>query len=123
MISLNNITKLIERKEKYIERMIGEGADQRRIDAVKSEIAIIREFISEALTAVDEMRDAIVSQGEYLERIEETKICAEAVCLLHGIIDYPCYVVKGSKYLINELKHQQREGYLYIPEQLKKLYA
>lgn len=117
---LQLIQKLLERKKAYLQRVENEKAKQ----AIKAEINIIERFITAAtVEASNRNHDFKALNTELTKKVnqlENTKRCLELVCIMHGIIDYPLFVARGEKLLLNEIKFDMQENCRRVPTEIKK---
>ncbi len=60
------------------------------------------------------------NSAEY-HRLLDIQEGLEAVCIIHGITDFPCWMVKGKGYLVGEAVAHYREGQIQLPYSLMKL--
>lgn len=54
------------------------------------------------------------------EKLNHTIESLEAICIIHGIIDFPVWVNKGSGYLVDEAVQHYKENILVLPRALKE---
>ena len=54
------------------------------------------------------------------EKLKELKESFEALCIIHGIMDFPMWMNKGKKYLVNEAISHYREKMMTLPYNLKE---
>lgn len=52
--------------------------------------------------------------------LKDTIWCLEAICIIHGILDFPAWVVQGKKSLIHEAKETYQDGSFFLPCKLKE---
>ena len=117
---LAQLNKLIERKKEYLQ-----GCENpRAANAIKSEINTIQNFICAA--EIKNLNDDIVlTLGETLKQVEKLKdsiLRLECICLMHGITDYPALINKDCIILQNEVLEMYEENQIRIPEKLKNLF-
>lgn len=53
-----------------------------------------------------------------IERLRNEKESLEAICIIHGIMDFPCWMAKGNRYLVNEAVQFYHSNELQLPEKL-----
>lgn len=110
------LQKLVERKKAYLLRL----ENPRAIDAIKAEINILQNTIN-AMIIETENKQALerFREDKDLKQYEDIKTL-KIICLLHGINDYPVFIMQGLQHLEHELKWDRSENCVRIPNQLRK---
>ena len=49
-----------------------------------------------------------IGKSREFDRIKNTQTCLEAICIIHGITDFPVWLAKGINYLVNEAVELQK---------------
>ena len=57
---------------------------------------------------------------EEIERLRLVKESLEAVCIIHGIMDFPIWLSKGNALLVNQAISNSKENSIHLPSALKK---
>ena len=65
--------------------------------------------------------DLSLKNSKAYQQLVATRESLEAICIIHGITDFPCWMVKGKSYLVNEAVIHYREGQVQLPYALMKL--
>ncbi|MEM7298392.1 MAG: hypothetical protein AAF391_09025 [Bacteroidota bacterium] len=60
------------------------------------------------------------NSAEY-RRLQDIKESMEAICLIHGIMDFPCWMAKGKAYLVGEAVAHSRDGQTQLPYNIMRL--
>jgi predicted aldo/keto reductase-like oxidoreductase len=115
------LSKLIERKKDYLKRV-----DKQNVrDMIKAEINIIMNYVDAADNKYE--HDSLID-NLYIESLEKSTELQkkqiemfELICLMHGINDLNHYMDSGKNFLISELKRDQQDGVIRVPNQLKKI--
>lgn len=55
------------------------------------------------------------------QRMAGQKEALEAICIIHGILDFPAWMSKGKNYLVAEAVDFYRQGMIQIPDSLHNL--
>ena len=58
---------------------------------------------------------------EELENLRDTKTGLEAICIIHGITDFPFWHAKGMDYLVNEAVELHRQNMMQLPFEFNKM--
>lgn len=116
---ITQLEKLIERKKAYFLR-----AEKQNIrDVVQVEINILQNTVLAMQQSIEaEFLNEIASSEKETKMYEAVK-SLEAICLMHGIDDYPMYYKKGLNILIGTLKELVKKEEVIIPNQLKFIYG
>ncbi len=62
-----------------------------------------------------------LKKSKECRELEDIKISFEAICLLHGIVDFVAWMAKGKDYLITMAVDHYRDGTIQVPYQLMEL--
>ncbi|MCB0395859.1 MAG: hypothetical protein KDD36_04370 [Flavobacteriales bacterium] len=67
-----------------------------------------------------EMENMELASGrlKQITRLRDEKVCLEAVCFIHGVMDLPAWMVKGKRYLISETIKNNRQHTIQLPSRL-----
>lgn len=65
--------------------------------------------------------DLSLSNSSEYHRLIDIKESLEAICIIHGIMDFPCWMVKGKAYLVDEAVAHYHEGQIQLSYALMKL--
>lgn len=55
-----------------------------------------------------------------IEQLKDIKVSLEAVCIIHGIMDFPLWMRKGKNYLISQAVCDHRANTITLPSLLKE---
>ena len=53
-----------------------------------------------------------------IEKLKEVQESFEAICIIHGIMDFPVWMNKGKNYLVCEAVYQYKDGMITLPSKL-----
>jgi hypothetical protein len=69
-----------------------------------------------------EMENVRLSNGRIkeIEKLKDIKESFEALCIIHGIMDFPIWMNRGKNYLICEAISHQKENMITLPYSLKE---
>ena len=69
-----------------------------------------------------EMENFQLGKGKILEieKLKDVQESFEAICIIHGIMDFPMWMNKGKNYLVSEAVFQYRESTITLPGRLKE---
>ena len=59
-----------------------------------------------------------LAKSKEYHKLEDIKLCFEAICIIHGIMDFDSWMQKGKQYLVSEAVDHYRNGRLQIPFEL-----
>ena len=65
--------------------------------------------------------DLSLSNSAEYHRLMDIKESLEAICIIHGIMDFPCWMMKGKAYLVGEAVAHYRKGQIQLSYNLMKL--
>lgn len=74
-------------------------------------------IISDLEWEVTELARGKVNEIERLKKVQES---FEAICIIHGIMDFPIWMNKGNRYLVHEAIYNYRNKIIQLPELLKE---
>lgn len=112
---LSQLNKLIERKKLFLERC--ENANTKM--AITSEINIIQNFIQ--AVKENDFTTEINETEKHNEKLRDTIQRLEAICIIHGITDYPAQMKKDIRILKGEVLELRDENQVRVPEKLKEI--
>ncbi len=69
-----------------------------------------------------EMENMQLANGRIkeIEKLKTIKESFEALCIIHGIMDFPIWMNRGKKYLVNEAVELYRENMITLPYSLRE---
>lgn len=56
-----------------------------------------------------------------IEKLKAVQLSFEAICIIHGIMDFPAWMAKGTNYLFNEAIEMKKENMMQLPYQFLKM--
>ncbi len=62
----------------------------------------------------------VVGKINEIEKLKDIQESFEAICIIHGIMDFPAWMRKRKNYLVHEAVFLYKEGMVTIPYQLKE---
>ena len=62
-----------------------------------------------------EIMQLSVGKIDELEKLRKTNTSLEAICIIHGITDFPFWMVKGMDYLVSEAVELNRQNTMQLP--------
>lgn len=74
-------------------------------------------YISTLEMEVFQLANGKIKEIENLKSIKES---FEAICIIHGIMDFPVWMNRGKKYLINEAVELHKEKMITLPHKLNE---
>jgi hypothetical protein len=101
-------------------------------DKVNARFIAIQNGIIKALIEFQNQTEDIISELEMEnmelarrkmenhENLKDSIWCLEAICIIHGILDFPMWMAMGKNHLIQEAKHNYKDGAMYLPCVLKE---
>lgn len=68
-----------------------------------------------------EMENMQLANGRIkeIEKLKSLKESFEALCIIHGIVDFPIWINRGNNYLVSEAVEHYRESMITLPCKLK----
>ena len=130
MDSLERANQRFETAVKKLQQNLQYLADHDKVSDrfLKMQNTIIRALIdyqhevNDTLQKMEELGVEVSLKGaeEYQELIE-TKEKFEALCIIHGIMDFQSWMVRGKSYLIGEAVEHHRNGEVQLPYSFMKL--
>jgi len=70
-----------------------------------------------------EITELVKGKVNEIEQLKKTKESLEAICIIHGIINFPMWMQKGNKYLVREAVSNTTENTTTIPELLQEKFS
>lgn len=69
-----------------------------------------------------EMENARLASGRIreIEQLKDIKESFEALCIIHGIMDFPIWMNRGKNYLVQEAIYHYKENMITLPYSLKE---
>ncbi len=69
-----------------------------------------------------EMENMQLANGRIkeIEKLKSIKESFEALCIIHGIMDFPIWMNRGNRYLVNEAVELYRENMITLPYSLRE---
>lgn len=71
-------------------------------------------IISSLEMDLDEMR---LTKSQESQKLFDRVIAFEALCIIHGILDFPMWLARGKDGLVKEAIEMQKEGMIQLPSQ------
>ena len=65
--------------------------------------------------------DLSLKNSKAYQKLVDTKESLEAICIIHGITDFPCWMAKGKAYLVGEAVAHYRDGQTQLPCNIMRL--
>lgn len=73
---------------------------------------IAEKVISTLQMDLDEMR---LTKSQESQKLHDRVVAFEALCIIHGILDFPMWLAQGKEYLIQEAVEMNKEGVTQLP--------
>ncbi len=67
-----------------------------------------------------EMMELVKGNIKEIEQLKNTQESLEAICIIHGIMDFPIWMNKEKNYLINQAVTNYQENTMTLPGALKE---
>ncbi|PIB34980.1 hypothetical protein BFP72_06025 [Reichenbachiella sp. 5M10] len=75
-----------------------------------------------SLEAYDQLTlDLSIKNSQKYNRLVSVKESFEAICIIHGIMDFRVWMAKGKSYLISEAVYHHRNGEVQLPSSFIEL--
>lgn len=130
MTKYDRINKAFEQAVKQLQENLQYLADNEKVSKkfISMQNAIIKALIdfqqqTESLISHYEMdiTEFTIKINKFREKYGNRITSLEAVCIMHGITDFPAWLAKGTGYLVNEAVTLQKENTMLLPYQFIKM--
>ena len=130
MNNYDRINKAFERAVKQLQENLQYLADN---DKVSQKFISMQNAIIKALIDYQQQTELIISSlemditgfsirtGKLREQSGNRIVSLEAICIIHGVTDFPVWLAKGLSYLVNEAVFLQKENTMQLPYQFMKM--
>lgn len=122
--SRKDFTRLLQNKQGYYESTVNSiKLSSKAVAARNMEIKTLVTFHNNMLKLIEALDGEIEVLEQSLLKTKNYTRCLEAVCLIHGVNDFPCYTVQGFEALLFHVKDLYAENQVQIPNRLKKAFG
>ena len=124
----DSIDKIFEKSISQLQEHLHQLAHQEKIN---DHFIVLQNHIIEVLTGhqhlirsfIDSLQWEFVetntNQEKEIKHLIKIQESLEAICIIHGIIDFPIWMRKGNRYLVNEAIYGGKRKVITLPYLLK----
>lgn len=132
MISINDYDTVNTRFEKAVSILQDNLQYLVNAEKVSNQFIGRQNQVIKALIAYQRQTEVIITDLEWeliecanrtvkeLDRLKNLQISLEAICIIHGIMDFPMWISQGKNYLVHQAIQDSKEGVTTLPSLLKE---
>lgn len=123
--SVNRVfEKAVTQLQENLQYLANQGKVSNQFIAIQNNIikALINyQNITEKLIGSLQWENLELSKGKVkeIQRLKDVQESFEAICIIHGVMDFPAWMNKGKRYLVSEAIREYRSNKISIPYALK----
>jgi hypothetical protein len=130
MKSFDQVNERFEKAVRKLQENLQYLADQGKVSDrfLKMQNQILKTLINyqhevmNTLEAYDQMAiDLSLKNSSEYRKLLDAKESFEAICIIHGIMDFPCWMAKGKRYLIGEAVTHYHNGETQLSSSIMEL--
>ncbi|MFY0628447.1 MAG: hypothetical protein JXR07_19275 [Reichenbachiella sp.] len=118
--------KAVRKLQENLQYLTNQGkVSSRFLNVQNSIIKALIDYQHEVLNSIEAydhlMLNLSIKNSDEYKKLIDIKESFEAICIIHGIMDFRVWMSKGKSYLISEAVYHHRHGEIQLPSSLMEL--